>query len=125
MKLTLTLEYDLAEGWLAPYIAGLRDGRAVAARCTACDAVSFPPMRTCGCGGTQSTWVTLVGTAKVIWRSVGVDGDFALVQFDGATTASVAGVPGMDLNTRSGRIVPATTDRPGLVIAHDKPEIDA
>ena len=40
MDLNLRLDYVLAEGWLASYIAGLRDGRAIAARCTACGAVS-------------------------------------------------------------------------------------
>lgn len=120
MKLRLSLEYDLAEGWLSPYIAGLRDGRAVAACCVACEAVSFPPLRVCACGGRQSTWVTLEGTAKVIWRATGADGDFALVRFDGAATASVARVQNMAPNEAAGRIVPAATERPGLAIASDR-----
>lgn len=116
MKLRLTLEYDLAEGWLAPYIAGLRDGRAVAACCMDCKAVSFPPLRVCACGGRQSTWVALEGTAKVIWRAMGADGDFALVRFNGAATASVARVELMAPSETAGRIAPAATERPGLVI---------
>ena len=119
MDLNLRLDYVLGEGWLAPYIAGLRDGCAIAARCTACDAVSFPPVRVCACGGRQSAWVTLDGTAKVIFRSTGMDGDFALVQFAGASTGSVARLQGMAAHETMGRIAPALTTRPGLVVIRE------
>ncbi len=119
MDLNLRLDYVLAEGWLAPYVAGLRDGRAIAARCTACDVVSFPPARVCACGGRQSAWVTLDGTAQVMFRSTGIDGDFALVQFAGASTASVARLQGMAAHETMGRIAPALTTRPGLVVTGD------
>ena len=50
MKHRVVLDYELAEGWLAPWIEGLRNGEAVASHCTACDSAWFPPLRACpGC----------------------------------------------------------------------------
>jgi uncharacterized protein len=122
MKLNLSLDYALAEGWLAPFVAGLRDGRAVAARCTACDAVSFPPARVCACGSRQSVWVTLDGTARVIWRTAGLDGDFALVQFAGASSSSIARLQGMPESKTNGQIAPARPERPAVVVTSDGAE---
>ena len=38
----LSLDYDLKAGWLAPFVAGLTRGEAMARACTDCGRVSFP-----------------------------------------------------------------------------------
>lgn len=87
----LTLDYNLAPGWLAPFVDGLRAGKAMGRRCETCADVSFPPLRKCSCGGRTRDWVRLPGSAHVELRTEGADGAFGLVQFDGAQTrATVA-----------------------------------
>jgi uncharacterized protein len=100
MKLALTLDYDLAEGFLGPYLTGLRDGRAVAGACTACHRIALPPEATCPCGARRFAAHTLSGKATVLWRTTGTDGDVALVRFDGADTLSVARLDGFGGQSR-------------------------
>lgn len=91
MKRHLELEYALGEGWLAPWLDGLRQGRAVASSCTTCGAGQFPPLRDCpNCHRPSNGWTTLAGTASILSRTIGADGDFALVQFEGAERAAIA-----------------------------------
>lgn len=116
MNLDLSLSYDLSPGWLAPYVDGLRVGQAVGARCTSCDRVSFPPLRSCPCGGRASIWADLPGTASLRFRSTGSDGDFALVAFDGATGLAVVRLDGFGPDDRFGRISAATGPRPALIL---------
>lgn len=104
MKLTLTLDYDLGEGFLSAHLDGLRRGEAVAGRCTACGRVAMPPERTCQCGAHDPVAQPLDGGAEVLWRTTGADGDVALVRFDGADTLSLARLAGFGPQAR-GRIV--------------------
>lgn len=104
MKLALTLDYDLGEGFLAPYLEGLRRGEVTAGRCTSCSRVALPPERTCQCGAHEPAAHLLDGAATVLWRTTGADGDVALVRFDGADTLSLASLQGFVGQTR-GRIV--------------------
>ena len=86
----LVLDYDLAEGWLAPWVDGLRKGRAVASHCTTCNMSHFPPLRTCPeCRARSDGWVTLPGRAEVLWRTSGADGDFVMARFDGVQCAAI------------------------------------
>lgn len=90
MKHRIILDYDLGEGWLAPWINGLRNGRAVASQCQGCNTARFPPLRVCTtCRTPSENWVELSGRANVLIRSSGCDGDFALVHFEGAKGAAV------------------------------------
>jgi uncharacterized protein len=116
MRFDLTLPYDLAEGWYAPWLAGLRKGKAVAAQCNACGSVSFPPLRTCSCGGRDNDWITLDGTAGIVWRCNGTDGAFALVRFDGADTRAVVRLQGIGADVTKGRLVPAVGERPAVLL---------
>lgn len=100
MKVTLTLDYDLGEGFLGPYLDGLRAGRAVAGRCGGCGRVALPPVATCVCGARGAGPVVLPGAATVVWRTTGADGDVALVQFDGADGPSLARLDGFGTGTR-------------------------
>jgi uncharacterized OB-fold protein len=104
MKRALTLDYDLGEGFLGPYLEGLRRGTAVAGRCTACGRVAMPPERICPCGARDPVAHPLGGAATVRWRTTGADGDVALVRFEGADTLSLARLQGFADQTH-GRIV--------------------
>ena len=120
MRLDLHLPYDLAPGWLAPHVDGLREGRAVASRCGACGLVSFPPRRACTCGGRAEDWATLPGTAAVLARTEGRDGAFALVRLDGAATACVAVAHDLPPHAKRARLLAATGERPALVVGPDE-----
>jgi uncharacterized protein len=100
MKIRLTLDYDLGEGFLAPYLSGLQAGRAVAGRCGACLGVAMPPEATCRCGSRRIEPLALSGKASVLWRTTGLDGDVALVRFDGADTLTVARLEGFAQEVR-------------------------
>ncbi len=104
MKIALTLDYDLGEGFLGRYLEGLRRGVAIAGRCTACGRVAMPPERSCSCGAHQAVARELDGAATVQWRTTGADGDVALVRFEGADSMSLARLQGFVGQTR-GRIV--------------------
>jgi uncharacterized protein len=104
MKLLLTLDYTLGEGFLAPYLDGLREGHAVAARCPSCGRISLPPDPTCPCGTRSTQTLPLPGTATLLWRTTGTDGDVALVRFDGADTLSLARLHGFTTQSR-GRLL--------------------
>ena len=91
MKRRVELDYSLGEGWLAPWLEGLRQGKAVASTCGACGAAQFPPLRICpACRVPSDGWSALGGGATILFRTIGTDGDFALVRFDGAEGAALA-----------------------------------
>jgi uncharacterized OB-fold protein len=91
MKRTLSLDYALGDGWLAPWLDGLRKGRAIASTCSTCGLARFPPLRTCpDCRTSSDGWITLSGGATILFRTQGADGDFAMVRFDGASGAAIA-----------------------------------
>jgi uncharacterized OB-fold protein len=106
MKRRLTLDYTLGEGFLAPYLDGLRQGVARAGRCAACGRVALPPEPVCDCGARDPAIVALAGKATIIFRTTGADGDVGLVRFDGADSHSLARLDGFDHQTR-GRIAPS------------------
>lgn len=94
MKVALTLNYDLSEGFFGMYLSGLREGKAVAGHCNACGRVAFPPEAMCICGARGFALRNLSGEASVLWRTSGQDGEVALVRFDGSDTLSVARLEG-------------------------------
>ncbi|MBC6407676.1 MAG: hypothetical protein GDA40_05895 [Rhodobacteraceae bacterium] len=105
MKHRISLDYDLAEGWLAPWTQGLRKGEAVASRCSACGTARFPPLRRCpDCRVPSDGWVTLSGRATVVWRTTGADGDFVLAQFEGADGAAVLCADHLPRDAAMGRL---------------------
>ncbi len=112
----ITLDYALNPGWLGPFVTGLLQGQAIARRCAACAATSFPPVRTCACGSDAGEWVTLPGTATITLRTTGQDGDFALVSFDGATTQSTVKLVDVAADASGGHIIASTGGQPGLCL---------
>lgn len=94
MTPSITLDYTIGEGFLAHYLDGLRAGQARAGHCTACGRVALPPEPVCPCGGLMAETITLPGTATLLWRTTGADGDVALVRFDGADSTSLARLDG-------------------------------
>ena len=116
MKLNLNLPYELAAGWLAPWVDALRAGLAIGARCNACQAVSVPPTRACSCGGRDSAWQPLPGTAVIVYRTQGADGTFALARFDGAASQSIVRLQGLAHGDLRGRLLRASGERPAVVL---------
>ncbi len=109
IKHNLPLEYTLAEGWLQPFSSGILSGGAVARQCSSCTEVSFPPHRTCRCGDTRGSWITLDGRADIHYRTMGADGDFALVKFRGADTLCTVKLCNFAADQRVGQLRAATT----------------
>ena len=51
----------------------------------------FPPLRSCPtCRLPTDGWRELSGGATILYRTTGADGDIAMVQFDGASSAAIA-----------------------------------
>jgi len=113
---TLTLEYQLHAGWIAPFIHGLQQGIPVARRCTDCAKVSFPPVRVCSCNCPHGEWTELSGSAEIVHRTEGTDGSFALVQFRGVDTQSVVRLDNVNSTTTTVQLRACTTDQPALIV---------
>lgn len=106
---TLSLDYTLHPGWMAPFVEGLQAGLAVARRCAACGQTAFPPQRLCACGEGDGVWMTLAGDANITFRTEGADGAFALVVFDGADTAAVVRLSGLAADQTRGTLQASVT----------------
>ena len=117
MKRQVTLDYTLGAGWLTPWLNGLREGKAVASTCSGCNAAQFPPLRVCPtCRLPSDGWRTLNGSATILYRTNGTDGDIAMVQFDGASGAAITRVEALaELATRA-ILAPCPTDPPTLTL---------
>jgi len=113
---TLTLEYQLQPGWLEPFVRGLQQGVATAWRCSACEKVSFPPIRVCDCGHTAGDWIDLSGVADIEHRCDGSEGSYALVHFQGSDTSTVVRLEGLDASSRIGYLQAAGSGEPALVL---------
>ncbi len=114
---TLRLDYKLNAGWLAPYIDGLKNGKLVARQCATCSRTSLPPVRSCTCGHSDGLWKTLDGTARILHRTTGTDGDFAMVRFNGADTLTVVALDSVSASATTAVIKPASGNLPQLILA--------
>ena len=112
----LHLRYNLAPGWLEPYVQGLQNGDAIASSCTNCSHTAFPPQLTCGCGASDRRWVKLDGYADIIHKTEGPDGSFALVRFKGADTATVVRLENLPVQDLHGQITKSANQLPQLVL---------
>lgn len=115
----LVLDYSLTAGRLEPWIAALRHGKATGLSCSDCGKVSFPPVRRCTCGSTQSKWVELVGTASIVERSDGDGSSFALAKFDGADTVATVRLQDPENNTDHRCLAAVPDGPPALVLVPD------
>jgi uncharacterized OB-fold protein len=113
MRFALSLDVTAGEGFLAPYLDGLRRGEAIAGHCAACGRTALPPEPRCRCGASPSEMRRLSGKAAILWRTTGTDGDAALVRFDGADTLSVARLAAVGPATR---VRLAASDEAALVV---------
>ncbi len=116
----MSLDYTLNPGWMAPFIEGLHEGRAVARACTDCARVSFPPLKTCLCGGREGLWRVLSGRAEFVTRTTGSDGDFALAQFEGASGLATLRLADMPVAASHGQLRPATGPVPQLILGPER-----
>lgn len=117
MKRTVALEYTLGEGWLMPWLDGLRHGKAVASTCAACGEAQFPPLRACpSCHERSDGWRTLSGVGKILHRTTGADGDFAMIRFDGANGAAIARADALPPDATRASLAACSNDPPTLVL---------
>jgi len=110
----MTLDYTLNPGWMAPFVDGLKAGQAMARCCEGCHATSFPPLRSCECGAVDGSWVTLSGSADILYRTTGADGEFGLVHFDGATTKTTVRLVDMAADDTRGWLLASEGNLPAL-----------
>lgn len=101
---------------MKPFVDGLIAGRAVALKCTSCAHVSYPPQRTCTCSDVSGDWITLSGDADIIFRTTGSDGDFGLVQFDGADTQAVVRLEMFSADSQRGQIAKSEGGLPKMIL---------
>jgi hypothetical protein len=117
MKRQVSLDYMLGEGWLAPWLDGLREGKAVASTCSTCGEAHFPPLRVCPkCRLRSDGWRTLKGGATLLFRTIGTDGDIAMVGFDGAVGAAIASAQALPEGIERVILTPCATDPPSLIL---------
>ncbi len=117
MKRRVALDYTLGEGWLAPWLDGLRAGKAVASTCSACGEVRFPPLRVCpACRVPSDGWRSLSGGATVLFRTQGTDGDIVLARFDGATGAAIARAEALPEGATRAVLAPCPDEPPILAL---------
>lgn len=122
MKHTLTLDYTIGEGWLQPWVDGIRQGLAMASRCSTCGQAQFPPLRICPtCRVATDGWQRLDGGAVVLFRTTGSDGDFALAAFDGAEGAAVVRVGALPAAATRGCLLPAGDGPPVMCLGPERP----
>ncbi|WP_171128495.1 MULTISPECIES: Zn-ribbon domain-containing OB-fold protein [unclassified Ruegeria] len=123
MKHQVSLDYSLAEGWLAPWIEGLRQGKAIASHCKTCGGAQFPPLRVCpDCRTPSDGWVTLSGRAAIQWRTTGADGDFAVAKFEGAHGATVLRSAHLPPHAAHGRLR-ACAEGPPILQLEPEPDL--
>jgi len=121
MRLRLELDYDLAEGAITPFVEGLRRGVAVACACVACGRTTFPPDRRCGCSAGADNapglrWRELSGSARVIHRTDGPGGHFALVRFDGADNCAVCRIVNPQYEGGTAALQPSNDEKPAICV---------
>lgn len=121
MKHRLTLDYALGRGALAPYLDALADGVALAGHCPHCDRTHFPPERRCQCaqGGSKGATpdpIRLTGQARIIFRTDGPAGSFALAQFQGADNQTVCRIANPQGSCGEARLVASDDGKPGIVV---------
>jgi uncharacterized OB-fold protein len=121
VKRSLNLDYSLSPGALAPYIQGLVEGTAMAKQCARCARVTFPPERMCQCqsradGATNLGWRELSGEARLVVRTDGPNGAFALVQFNGADNQAVCRIVNPELSGSKVTLQAAQKEMPGIFV---------
>ncbi|MEP2784578.1 MAG: hypothetical protein ABJO67_06195 [Pseudoruegeria sp.] len=115
MNYQVTLDYSIPFGELTPYVEALRKGKALASECAECGYVAFPARTNCGaCEGENIRWKQLSGRARVLFRTDGLNGGFATVKFDGATTGSTVGLLNPDVKSSYATLVAPRGEAPGL-----------
>lgn len=121
MKRNVTLDYTLGEGWLTPWLDGVRAGTAVASTCSGCGTAQFPPLRSCPtCRTLSDGWRSLGGGATILYRTQGADGDFAMAQFDGAQGAAIARADALPEGATRAVLATCSDDAPFLSL-HPEP----
>ena len=121
MKHRLTLDYQLGEGRLRPFLEGLREGSARARDCPSSGRVTFPPegvsLRNNSDNDRPSSgWKTLSGACTILCRTTGAGGAFALVRFDGADNLAVCRIADPADEGKRAMLIASESPQPALTI---------
>lgn len=117
------LSYNMAAGWLAPYVEALYQGRALGRACRSCQHTSFPPIYSCGCATPEPYWRHLSGRADILFRTNGLDGQYSLVRFASSTTMAVVRLVGLSDDDHMGKLIAPPAGSPALILGPIDPGI--
>ena len=113
----LELSYNLSFGVMSKWLSELTKGQAIALKCSKCSNVSFPPQKVCTCGSNRSSWIKLSGIAKILSKTSGQDGNYAIAKFEGCSSSSVVKLKNFKGFETSGRLVPSSMSNPSIILA--------
>ena len=114
IKQKLDLNYTLSFGKMTRWVIGLSEGKAIALKCSQCEKSSFPPQRICDCRSSKNEWIELSGKANILVKTSGVDGDFAIAQFEGSDNSAVVSLKGFKKDEMNGQISSCDPSQPSL-----------
>ena len=112
----LELTYNLSFGVMSKWLTELTKGQALALKCSNCSNVSFPPQKVCSCGSNRSSWIKLSGVAKILSKTSGQDGSYAIAKFEGCSSSSVVRLKNFKGIETVGKLVPSCMSSPSIIL---------
>ena len=112
----LDLCYRLSFGEMTKWLEGLTKGKAFALKCENCKKVSFPPQKICLCGSKKNNWLKLSGIADIKYKTKGIDGNFAIAKFRGASTSSIVKLQNFNDQETVGEIISSKKSSPSMIL---------
>ena len=112
----LELTYNLSFGVMSKWLTELTKGQALALKCLNCNNVSFPPQKVCGCGSKISCWIKLSGVAKILSKTSGQDGSYAIAKFEGCSSSSVVRLKNFKEYETKGKLTPSSMSNPSIIL---------
>ena len=85
-------------------------------KCSLCEKVSFPPQKICTCGSYKNSWIKLSGVAEIVAITSGLDGNYGLVKFEGASTLTVVKLNNFKGTEAFGKIYKSSSQNPSIII---------
>ena len=112
----IELNYNISFGKMSKWLTGLTEGFALALKCSLCEKVSFPPQKICTCGAYKNSWIKLSGVAEIVTITSGLDGNYGLVKFEGASTLTVVKLNNFKGTETFGKILKSSSQNPSIII---------
>jgi len=112
----LELSYNLSFGVMSKWLTELTKGQALALKCSNCNNVSFPPQKVCSCGSNRSSWIKLSGVAKILSKTLGQDGSYAIAKFEGCSSSSIVKLKNFKGFESVGKLAPSSVSNPSIIL---------